>query len=880
MRGLRAWFLRLIGLFNRERRDRELAQEIESHLQMHIEDNLRNGMAPAEARREALIKLGGIEQIKEGYRDRRGVPVLDHLIQDLRYALRMLRKNPGFTAVAVGTLALGIGANTAVFTVVNGVLLRPLPFPEPDRLFLISFAPQHGPFESGPTLTDSDYLEFRGEDRLFERTAWFAAAGTNLNGAGDPVRIRKANVTTDFFRVLRVDPALGRGFLGEEDQPGRDHVVVLSDELWRDRFGADSRVLGKEIILDGVGHSVIGVMPQGFGFPYDAQAWTPLAVRIDPHNSYRRPVVGRLKPGVLRQQAQAELETFARRLALVPGEDRNGWLAQILPLKELLVRNIRGSLVIFAGAVGFVLLIACANVANLLLARASGRQLEMAVRAALGAGRWRLIRQLLTESTLVALAGGAAGVLLAVWSVPALIALAPAEKIARIEMIRIDGWVLAFTFGISVITGIVFGLAPAFQATRSGLRESLGQAGRTLTARHEALRSALVLSEIALALVLLTGAGLMLKSFLRLRAVNPGFNPENVMTMTIDLPDSVYSTPAQMQSFHERTLSSLSALPGITAAGAVNWRPLGGNLIVGTFRILEGGSPRPPGFMVAKPCVSPGYFRALGIRFLRGRDFTERDNATAPRVVIVSHSVAERLWPGTDPIGKRISMEDHPKPEDWLTIIGEVDDVKQQGLDKKSDPAIYQPYLQVTHPFFLSHMTFAVRTSSDPLSAAPAMRGVLREVDKDQPLQSIDTMQNLIAATTAEPRFQTRLLGVFAILAGALAGVGIYGVLAYSVAQRTHEIGIRMALGAQAADVLWMVFGRTLVLVCAGIAIGVAGALALTRVLSKFLFEVKPNDPATFGAVALLLVFAALAAGLIPARRATQVDPMVALRCE
>ena len=880
MRGLRAWFLRLVGLFNKERRDRELAQEIESHLQMHIEDNLRTGMPPAEARREALIKLGGIEQTKESYRDRRGLPLLEHLIQDLRYALRMLRKNPGFTAVAVGTLALGIGANTAVFTVVNGVLLRPMPFPQPDRLFLVSFTPQHGPFETNPSLTDSHYLEFRRADGLFERLASFTGSGANLTGAGDPVRIRTANVTPDFFPVLRVNPAIGRGFLAEEDQPGRDHVVVLSDELWRDRFGADSRVLGKEIKLDGAGHSVIGIMPPGFGFPYDAQAWTPLAVRIDSHNSFSRPVVGRLKPGVSRQEAQAELETLAHQLFLAPGEDRNGWVAQVLPLKELLVANIRASLVIFAGAVGFVLLIACANVANLLLARASGRQLEMAVRAALGAGRWRLIRQLLTESALVALAGGASGVLLAVWGVPALIALAPAGKIARIEMIRIDGWVLAFTFGISLITGIVFGLAPAFQATRSGLRESLGQAGRTLTGRHEALRCALVLSEIALALVLLAGAGLMLKSFLRLRAVDPGFHPENVMTMTIDLPDSVYNTPAQMRVFHERTLSRLSGLPGVIAAGAVNWRPLGGALIVGTFRIHEDGNPRPPGFMVDKPCVSPGYFRAFGIRFLRGRDFTERDNSTAPGVVIVTRSVAERLWPGTDPIGKQISMEDHPKPGDWLTIIGVVDDIKQQGLAKKSDPAIYRPYLQVSQPFFLSHMTFAVRTASDPLSVAPAMRGVLREVDKDQPLQSIDTMQDLIAATTAEPRFQTRLLGVFAILAVALAAVGIYGVLAYSVAQRTHEIGIRMALGAQAADVLWMVFGRTLALVCAGIAIGAAGALGLTRVLSKFLFEVKPSDPATFAAVALLLVFAALAAGLIPARRAAQVDPMVALRYE
>jgi putative ABC transport system permease protein len=617
-------------------------------------------------------------------------------------------------------------------------------------------------------------------------------------------------------------------------------------------------------------------MPPGFAFP-GAKAWMPLAIRYDGHNSYTRPVVGRLKPGVSPQQAQAELEIFAERLPLGPGESRNDRLPQIIPLKDLLVANIRPSLLVFAGAVAFVLLIACANVANLFLARATGRGQEMAVRSTLGASRWRLMRQLLTESTLLSLAGGAAGILLAFWSVRALAALAPAGKVPRLEMIRIDGWVLAFTFSLSVITGIVFGLAPAFQATWRNRRESLGQAGRSVTASHEGMRGVLTISEIALALILLTGAGLMLKSFLRLQAVNPGFSPHSVMTMTVDLPDSTYTTANQMQAFHTRTVEELSRLPGVLAAGAVNWVPLGQGLVMGTFQVE--GSQRPPGFMVDKPCVSPGYFRAMGMPVLRGRAFTENDNETAAGVVIVSNLLAHTLWPLENPVGKRISMEDNPKPEDWLSVVGVVDDVKQQGLAKKSEPAIYQPYLQVSRPGFLSHMTFVARAASRPESVAGGMRAVLRSVDKNQPI-SIATMDSLIATTTAEPQFQARLLATFALVALALTIVGLYGVLAYSVAQRTREIGVRMALGAQNVDVLQMLLRRALVIISAGIALGGAGAFALTRVLVNFLYEVRPNDLPTFAAVSLALSFAALAACYAPARRAMRVDPMVALRYE
>ena len=804
---------------------------------------------------------------------------MNTLLQDLRYGLRMLARNPGFTAVAVMTLALGIGVNTAVFTLVNGILLRPMPFPEPDRLFLVSFTPRHSPFEMGPALSDADYLAFRAQDRLFDGVATFQASGANLTGAGDAVRVPSASVTPGFFSVLRAAPALGRSFLPEEDQAGRDRVVVLSDPLWRNRFGADPHVLGKSIKLDGVDHTVIGVMPAGFNFPYDAEVWTPLAVLPPTHNSFSRPVVGRLKPGASRQQAQAELETFARHFPGASVEEQSDWQAQILPLKELLVGKVRRSLLIFAGAVGLVLLIACANFANLLLTRSAGREREMAVRAALGAGRWRLIRQMLAEGLLVSLAGGAAGIVLALWAVPALIALAPAGRVPRLEMIRMDGWVLGFTLGVSLLTGIVASLAPVLRGGSRDVRDTLSRGGRTETGRNEGVRGALVISEIALALTLLTGAGLMLKSFLRLSAVAPGFRPENVMTMTVDLPDSIYRTPEQLKGFHDRMISKLSSLPGLTAAGAVNWMPLSGALIKGDFQ-LEGGRSFPEGFMVDKLCVSPGYFRVLGIHLLAGRDFTSRDDAGAPGVVIVSQSVARRIWPGEDPVGKRLSMEDHPTPGDWLTIVGVVDDVKQEGLARQSNPATYRPYAQTTVPFFLNHMTFAVRTASDPLRVASELRAALREVDRNQPAQSMATLQELMLATTAEPRFQTKLLLVFASLALTLAVVGIYGVLAYTVAQRTHEFGVRVALGAGAQDVLRLVLRRTLLLLGAGLALGMAGALAATRVLANLLFDVKPTDPATFAAVALVVSCAAVAAGLIPARRATKVDPMVALRYE
>lgn len=804
------------------------------------------------------------------------------LIQDVRYAARTLRRNTGFTTVAVVALALGIGANTAVFTVVNGVLLRPLPFPRPQRLVALSALPDDdNPFGVGAGLPDRLYIEFRKQDRYLESLAAFNTNQANMTGAGEAASISACYATADYFSVLRARPALGRTFLSDEDRPGSDHVVVLSHKLWQANFGGAPAAIGKTLKLDGESYTIIGVMPPDFVFPAGVDLWVSRAVRTQEHLSLLMNVIGRLKDGVSASSVVAELDTVVKRMpAKASGEEGSRRPpARVIPLLEFVSGRAQRALLIFLGAVAFVLLIACANVANLMLARAAGRRQEIAVRSALGAGRGRLLRPLLAESMLVALGGGAAGLLLALWGVPALTALAPGEMLPRVEQIGIDGWVLAFTLVLSMATGLGFGILPALQVTRREVRESLNLGGRTATGRHETLRGALVVGEIALALVLLTGAGLMLKSFLRMTSSPTGFQAENAIAMMVDLPDNVYQTAPQLQAFRQQTVERLLRLPGVTAAAAVNWVPFGGALTMGDFH-LEDGRPLPHGYMADKPAVTPGYFRAMRIPILRGRDFTERDNAEAPGTLIVSNSVARRFWPRQDPIGKRIAVQDNPKPNDWLTIVGVAEDVKQTGMSDKLRDTLYQPLAQVTQPWFLSHMAFVARTAGDPRSVAAAMRAVVRGIDKDQPVQRVAMMQDLIVESTAEPRFQARLLGAFSILAVILAAVGIYGVLAYSVTQRTHEIGIRMALGAARRDVLSLVLRRTLVLAGAGIVLGTAGALAATRVLARFLYEITPTDPATFAAVAAVLTCVALMASLIPARRATNVDPMVALRYE
>lgn len=873
-----SWFNRVSNLFHRKQIDDELDEELQFHLEARTRANLNAGMNAEAARHDARRRFGNATLAKERAHEMDIASSIETVGRDLRYALRSLRKAPAFTVVAILTLTLGFGATTAVFTIVNSVLLRPLPFLDPGLLFLISYQSKDRTSKNQPGLYDVNYLEYRRENQAFDKVATFNDDSAALTGAGAAARVPTALVTSSFFPVLGVNPVIGRTFLREEEQPGKSHVAVLSDQIWRSRFGADPNILEKTITLDGEPYSVIGIMPASFTYPHDAAVWLPLDVGGDPHNTYIRPVIGRLRPSVSQQQAQAELEAFARHWPLVPGTSRDNMVGEVLPMRDLLVGNIRRPLLIFMGAVAFVLLIACANVANLLLMRGTSRQRELAIRNALGASRWRVVGQLLTESTLLSLGGTVGGILVAILGVPALLALAPAAGVPRMEEIRIDGIVLALSLGLGVFVGILFGLVPALRATGLRVSDSLGLGGRTSTGGRRRLHSLLVISEIAMALVLLTGAGLMIRSFMLIRAVDPGFRTENIVTMTADLPEASYPTAAAIQAFYANVLAKISNLPGVVAAGAVNWMPLQPVLVRGDFN-LDGGRKVPRGFIVAKPAVSPDYFRVMGIRFIRGRGFTEQDSSRAPGVAIVSQTVARTLWPGEDPLGQHLTMEDKPKPKDWLTVVGVVDDVRQQSPTESPTPAVYQSYTQVTRPFFLSHMSFVVRTAEKPQSVASAMRGALQSVDQNQPV-SIASLTDLLDATTAETWFQTRLISAFSLLALILTGVGIYGVLAYAVTESTREIGIRMALGAKKSDVVFMLLKRVLLLVAAGVAVGGSGALALTRVLGKFLYEVKPTDPATFLFVAAILTLIGIVAALLPAQRAAKVDPVVALRWE
>jgi predicted permease len=799
------------------------------------------------------------------------------LAHDLRFAWRMMQRNPGVTAVAVLALGLGIGANTAMFTVLNGVLLRPLPFPQSDRLLLLSNTPLGGPFGHVDGLTEPNYLDFVRQDQLFDGVAMFTSSTVSLTGEGEPARLPSAAITSSFLTVLGAQPAIGRNFTAAEEPAGHDTVVLLGDSLWRGRFHADPKVLGRVIRLDGVPHTVIGVMPAGFPLPERAELYTPLEVRLPQGNSFIRPAIGRLKPGVTPAAALAELTAFSRAWQARAAAGRRPPVPQVQPLKELLIGDARTSLSILAGTVALVLLIACANVANLLLMRAESRRQEMAVRLALGAGRMRLIRQMLTESVVVSMAGGVVGILLAMWGVPALLALAPEGRIPRTGDIRIDGTVLAFTIALALATGLVFGAAPAFQSSRRTVRENLSQAARAITGAGGGLRTALACGELALALILLSGAGLLLKSLWRLNAVDPGFHPEGVLTMTVNLPDAVYHTGADMKAFHSGVLSRLAAIPGAKPA-AINWVPLGPGLSMGNFQV-EGGS-FPADYAVDKLVVSPGYFRAMGIRVLSGRDFSPADTTGTTGVAILSKSVVETLWPGQDALGKRISEMDRPTAKDWLTIVGVVDDVRQGGQAEAPDSALYFPYQQAPHAGWLSHVTYVVGGAAGSRSLAPAMRAAVRAVDQEQPVEAMLSLDDLMIRSSAQRTFQARLLTAFALLALSLALIGIYGVLSYGVATRTREIGIRMALGAEGRDVVSMVLRRTLLVAGCGLAFGAVGSLAATRVLQKFLFQVKPGDAATLMASACLLGACALAAGWIPARRAAKVDPLVALRYE
>jgi putative ABC transport system permease protein len=800
------------------------------------------------------------------------------MLNDLRYALRQLIKAPGFTAVAILTLALGIGACTAIFSVVNVVLLRPLNYPKPDRIVIIreTNLPQFPEFSVSPP----NYLDWEKQTKSYEYLAAYTGAGLNLTGEGEPQRLVGVKATAHYFDAYGVKPVLGRMLLPDEDAPGKNHVVVLSYPFWQRVFGGTRDVAGRAIQLNGEPYTVVGVAPIGFGLTSKVDVWTPMAFKPDETANDARgghyiSVVGRLRPGVTAAQARAELEVIASQLAKQYPDSNKGWGIILMPLQDYSVRDVRPVLYTLLGAVGCVLLIACANLANLLLARATARHREISIRAALGASRGRLVRQLLTESVVLSLCGGVAGVILARWGLDALLALAP-TSLPRISEIHLDNGVLIFSLALSIITGLVFGIAPAWLAARADVNEALkqGSRGSTEGGARGRLRSALVVLEVTFALMLLGGAGLLARSFMQLAHVDPGFTPDNATLLRLSLPQKKYAMPEQQTAFADALLERVKALPGVQSAGITHSMPLVGDYVLG-FNI-EGRPAIAPSDLPSTNyyAVTPDYFRAMGIRLIRGRTFTPQDDAKAPRVAVINETMARQQFPNEDPIGKRINITNGP--DTWRQIVGIVGDIKQYGVDKATSAQAYEPFAQV--PF--SSLNVVIRTNGSPAALLGALRPAVYAVDKDQPVGTIRPLEEIMAESIASQRFAMTLLTVFSLVALVIAAVGIYGVMAYSVVQRTGEFGIRMALGAQQRDVLRLVLAQGGRLVGLGLIIGLAGTLAASRAMGSMLFNTSAQDPLTLGTITLLLGAVALIACLLPANRATKVNPIEALRAE
>lgn len=808
---------------------------------------------------------------------------METLLQDIKYGFRMMLKHPAFAAIAVIALALGIGANTAIFSVVNAVLLRPLPFTEPDRLMVV-YESRVDRGSSRSSVSYPNFADWREQNSVFEHMSTYRTNDLVLTGDGEPARLLAGVVNADLFPLLGVSPSLGRSFLPEEDKPGESgRVVMLSHRFWQQRFGGDPNVLGRGLVLGGKNYDVVGVMPKGFQFPVDSEPvdlWTTVVIdsgMFTQRGAHYMHVIARLKPGVTLSQAKAEMDGIASNLERQYPDENSHRGVTIVPALESLVGDIRPALLILLGAVGCVLLIACANVANLLLARATARHKEMAIRSALGASRARVVRQLLTESVLLALAGGALGLLVALWGTKLLVNLG-GDDVPRAAQIGLDPRVLGFTLLISLITGVVFGLVPAVHSSKTDLTESLKEGGRGSSegARGNWLRGVLVVVEVAIAVVLLAGAGLLIQSLRRLQHVNPGFDSHNVLTFSIGLPEVQYK-PQQQVEFYRQLKSRLESLPGIRSAGAVAPLPLSGDRMRVTFETE--GRPIAKSELPATEIRTTGldYFKTIGIPLIKGRDFTDRDDKKAPAVIIVNEAFAKQFFPGEEVLGKHINPgisadDDEPVMRE---IVGVVGNVKHRGLNVEAEPEAYEPHAQLTFD-----MTILVKTETDPRAIINAVQSELRAMDKDLPAYSIKTLDEYLAASVARPRFNTLLLTIFAGLALILTAVGLYGVMSYSVTQRTHEIGIRMALGASQQKVLGMVVRRGMTLTVIGIGTGLIGALFLTRLLASLLFGVGVTDPATFVAISVILAGVALGACFVPALRATKVDPMIALRCE
>ena len=815
---------------------------------------------------------------------------MDSFLRDIRYGVRRLAKSPAFSAIVVLTLALGIGANTAIFSVINAVLLRALPYREPDRLLTIYhfYNSAELNFLEAP-VSAIGFRDYRDKTTSFEAVAVESGWSANLTGDGDPERVPASRVSGDYFRVLGVPAALGRTFGRDEDEPGKNRVVVLSDGLWRRILGGQRSAIGKTIQLNGESYTVLGVMPPEFRsfFSGDAAIWTPLALGPDQFsaNNYTNEwlnLTARLKPGVSQRQAQAELTSFANNLKRTYTDQfGQSWTLRAKSINEIATGKIRPTLLVLLGAVGFVLLIACANVANLLLARGAVRIKEVAIRSALGAERWALIRQLLTESVILSLVGAMLGLVLAWWGVRSVAALAP--QLAVNGGITIDATVLLFTLGVAILTGLLFGLAPALQTSRTNLQSTLKEGGRTgaADASGRVIRRVLVVGEVALALTLLIGAGLLIKSVARLQRVQPGFNPGNLLTFNISLPRVKYASDTAKVQFWDQALARIAETPGVIAAGGTSTMPFGGSWSTGSFNI-EGYTPGPkqPTPWGDIRVVSPDFFRTLQIPIKQGRVFTQQDDASSQAVAVIDDELVKKYFRNQNPIGKRIYFGDDSN-RTYISIVGVVGHTMHEGLDADPRIQLYLSYRQPPPAFgALPFMSLAVRTAGDPLKMTRAVRNSVQTVDKDIPLSAIKSMDDLVGTSVGQRRLSMILLGIFSGIALLLASIGIYGVMSYSVAQRAREMGIRMALGAERGRVLGLVVGQGMALVGLGVVIGLVGASALTRLLGSQLYSVAPTDPGTFAGVAVLLSGIALAATLPPALRATRVDPVVALREE
>jgi putative ABC transport system permease protein len=890
---LRAMAGGLRSLFRRTRVEEDLDEELHGFLELATEEKMKQGMSRQDALRAVRLDRGSLEVTKEVVRSAGWESLVETSWQDLRLGLRMLRKNPGFTAVAVLTLALGIGANTAIFTVVNGVILKPLPYPQPDRLVML-LEKQLSDGTLG-TVAPSNFFDWREQSHSFDKMAAIDPyPDFILDGSGEPQRLTGAAVSSDFFSLLGIHMALGRDFLSEEDRPGYNRVVILNCSTWLHYFGGRPDIVGRQLTLNNTAYSVVGVLPRDFSLVSKASdfqsrnrfdLWTPLALPSPPEpwqrGTHPLAVFARLKSGIPLQQAQTDLNQVAANLQrLYPADDKERGITAV-PLAEHVVANVRTALFTLLAAVGMVLLMACANIANLLLSRAVTRQKEIALRVALGATRRRLAQQLLAESMVLVIFAGSLGLSFACFAVPAVVHYLPAD-LPRASEIAVDGRVLVFTSLISLFTGILFGLLPLLQYRQVNANDSLKQNGRGMATGQSPLRSALIIGQVAVALVLLVGAGLMTKSFWMLLRVAPGFQTERILTARLSLPPQytngyAFGTGAhrRISAFQEELLERVRSIPGVQTAAFTAYLPLSGTNNSWSFEI-EGRPAKPPGVYDTtnyRP-VSAGYFETIGIPVQRGRGFDPKDNEDHPLVVIINEAMARAFWKQQDPVGQRLRFSE----QKWRTIVGVVGDVRHEGLGMKPEPEMYIPYGQV--PNVEARPTIVLRTSIEPTNLTSALRKVVSEVDATVPLDQIETMKQIVSVSVGEPRFRTAVLLMFAILALFVASIGLYGVMSYLMSQRTREFGIRVAVGASSGALLRLVLGQTAKLVSIGICLGLVGAMLLARSIASLLYGITPFDTGTFASVSLLLASVALLASYIPAHRAASVDPMVALRYE